>query len=229
MKKLPATALLVDPDSAEARQLVEYLRARGFRVLWAQDGETANNILDAEPIDCLLCELRAPRVDGLTLLQRARKRNAALCAVMMTRGADVETAEGQPEALEATMQTRENNIVRLSFEVQYKINDAFAARYRLADPQATLRDAAQSAIREVVGGQAIEGVLSEDRGLIGDDTRKRLQDILDGYGAGISIQGVQLKDAQPPAPVRAAFDDVIAAQQDATQMRTSAAPPAHME
>lgn len=132
-------------------------------------------------------------------------------------GADVESAEGQPAALEATMQTRENNIVRLSFEVQYKIKDAFAARFRLADPGATLRDAAQSAIREVVGRKAIEGVLSEDRGLIGEETREVLQEILDGYGAGLSIQGVQLKDAQPPAPVRAAFDDVIAAQQDASR------------
>ncbi len=134
------------------------------------------------------------------------------------RGADVETAEGQPAALEATMQTRENNIVRLSFEVQYKIKDAFAARFRLASPEATLRDAAQSAIREVVGRKAIEGVLSEDRGLIGEETREVLQEILDGYGAGLSIQGVQLKDAQPPAPVRAAFDDVIAAQQDANRV-----------
>jgi membrane protease subunit HflK len=133
------------------------------------------------------------------------------------RGADVESAEAGPAALEATMQTRENNIVRLSFEVQYKIKDAFAARFRLANPEATLRDAAQSAIREVVGSSAIEGVLSEDRGLIGDDTRKKLQEILDSYGAGLAIQGVQLKDAQPPAPVRAAFDDVIAAQQDASR------------
>jgi membrane protease subunit HflK len=138
------------------------------------------------------------------------------------RGADVETAEGQPAALEATMQTRENNIVRLSFEVQYKIKDAFAARFRLADPEATLRDGAQSAIREVVGRKAIEGVLSEDRGLIGDETREVLQEILDGYGAGLSIQGVQLKDAQPPAPVRAAFDDVIAAQQDANRAMNEA-------
>jgi membrane protease subunit HflK len=138
------------------------------------------------------------------------------------RGADVETAEGQPAALEATMQTRENNIVRLSFEVQYKIKDAFAARFRLADPEATLRDAAQSAIREVVGRKAIEGVLSEDRGLIGDETREVLQEILDGYGSGLAIQGVQLKDAQPPAPVRAAFDDVIAAQQDANRAMNEA-------
>ena len=67
---------------------------------------------------------------------------------------------------EATMQSSDNNIVELGFVVQYVVKDAFAARYRLAEPRATLRDAAQAAVREVVGRMTIDDVLSKQRGQV---------------------------------------------------------------
>ena len=130
-----------------------------------------------------------------------------------------ETGEEAPSGarLESSMQTSDNNIVQLSFVVQYRVQDAFASRYRVADPTSTLRDAAQAAMREVVGRMTIDGVLSERRGDVGFDSKRILQEILDSYDAGLQIQAVQLQEVQPPEPVRAAFDDVIAAAQDASR------------
>jgi len=124
--------------------------------------------------------------------------------------------EGEESAVRggAAMQTSDNNIVNVSFVVQYKVKDAFQSRYRVAQPRAALRDAAQAAMREVVGQHTIDGVLSEQRGEVASKTEEILQQILDRYETGLAVVAVQLQDAQPPAAVRAAFDDVIAAAQD---------------
>jgi membrane protease subunit HflK len=119
-----------------------------------------------------------------------------------------------PALEEAAMQTRDNNIVHLGFVVQYRISDPAAARFNVAERREVLRDAAQAAVREVVGRTSIDGVLSEGRGAVEDDTLELLQAFLDRYGAGLEVTSVQLQEVQPPGPVRGAFDDVIAAAQD---------------
>ena len=123
-------------------------------------------------------------------------------------------AEAAAAHLEAAVQTSDNNLVMLGFVVQYKIESAFDSLYRVSDARAILRDAAQAAIREVVGRTSIDGVLSEQRGQVEGESRDTLQALMDSYHTGLSILAVQLQDVQPPAPVRAAFDDVIAAAQD---------------
>ena len=115
---------------------------------------------------------------------------------------------------EAAMQTKDNNIVHLGFVVQYRIGDPVDARFRVADRRRILRDAAQAAVREIVGRNSIDDVLSEGRGAIENETVEQLQALLDRYQAGIEVTSVQLQEVQPPPPVRAAFDDVIAAAQD---------------
>jgi membrane protease subunit HflK len=120
--------------------------------------------------------------------------------------------------LEATMQTSDNNIVRVGFAVQYSIKDPFAARFRVATPQAVVRDAAQAAMREVVGRETVDGVLRERRAAVTAEVASLLQQILDSYDSGIDIDMVQLQDVQPPAAVRAAFEDVVAATQDASRL-----------
>jgi membrane protease subunit HflK len=121
------------------------------------------------------------------------------------------------ELLEATMQTGGNNIVRLSFALQYKVKDPFLARFRLAEPESVVRDAAQAAMREVVGRMSVDGVLREQRGLVASETDRLLQDILDSYDSGIVVTSVQLQNVQPPGPVRASFDDVVRAIQDGSR------------
>jgi len=118
---------------------------------------------------------------------------------------------------EASMQTQDNAIVRMSFVVQYRVKDAYQSRFSLQDPVSILRDAAQASVREVVGRMTIEDVLSERRDDVATDTAKILQDTLDSYAAGILVTEVQLQEVQPPEEVSAAFDDVVAASQDANR------------
>lgn len=127
-------------------------------------------------------------------------------------------AQDEPETersrLEAGIQTRDNNVVLVQFSVQYRIKDAFDSRYRVAEPRATVRDAAQAAIREVVGRTDIDGVLYGQKAVVATETRQVLQEMLDRYQTGIAIDEVNLEDVQPPAAVKDAFRDVISADQD---------------
>jgi len=115
---------------------------------------------------------------------------------------------------ESSMQTGDNNIVDLGFVLQYRVNDAFQSRYGVAEIVATLRDAAQAAVREVVGAMTIDSVIT-NRSEVQIKSERLLQDIVDSYAMGIEVMEIELQQAQPPAEVRDAFDDVVAAAQDA--------------
>jgi membrane protease subunit HflK len=136
---------------------------------------------------------------------------------------DAESTEGGTPAQatqvrEAAMQTSDNNIVHVSFSVQYQIKDAFQARFRLADVNSVVRAAAQASMREAVGRMTVDGVLRERRAALTAETAELMQAILDSYDSGLDIDTVQLQDVQPPTEVQAAFADVIAANQDANRL-----------
>ena len=116
---------------------------------------------------------------------------------------------------ESSMQTGDNSIIDLGFVMQYRINDAFASRYGVANIVSTLRDAAQAAVREVVGTMTVDGVITERRGEVEIASEQLLQDIVDSYEMGVEVMEIELQQVQPPEEVRAAFDDVVAAAQDA--------------
>ncbi len=122
----------------------------------------------------------------------------------------------QEQALrESSMQTGDNSIVDLGFVMQYRVSDAFESRYGVADIVPTLRDAAQAAVREIVGRMTVDGVITQRRGEVEIESERLLQDIVDSYAMGIEVMQVELQQVQPPEEVRAAFDDVVAAAQDA--------------
>jgi modulator of FtsH protease HflK len=127
-------------------------------------------------------------------------------------------AERAAAVHESSMQTSDNNIVRVSFSVQYRIRDPYQARFRIADSSAVVRAAAAAAMREVVGRMTVDAVWRERRDVLTAETSELLQTILDGYDAGLEILTVALRDVQPPEAVRAAFDDVVAATQDASRL-----------
>jgi membrane protease subunit HflK len=129
------------------------------------------------------------------------------------RGDDSATQEDAIH--ESSMQTGDNSIVDLGFVMQYRISDAFDSRYGVAEIVPTLRDAAQAAVREVVGRMTVDGVLTERRGEVEIESERLLQDIVDSYAMGIEVMQIELQQVQPPEEVRAAFDDVVAAAQDA--------------
>ncbi len=124
-----------------------------------------------------------------------------------------------PDVLaETAMQTSDNNIIHAEFVVQYRLRNAFDVLYRVADVEEILADAAQAAMREVVGRSTADAIIAEQKDTIGIEAKALLQRILDGYQAGIEIERVAIQDVQPPAGVRDAFDDVLAASQDRSRL-----------
>jgi membrane protease subunit HflK len=115
---------------------------------------------------------------------------------------------------EALMLTQDENIVDIKFAVQYQIADAAQYLFNVRDPDATLRQATESAVREVVGKAKMDFVLTEGQGDIAARVEVRLQAFLDNYKAGLQVTGVNLQSAQPPEEVRGAFEDAIKSRED---------------
>jgi membrane protease subunit HflK len=130
--------------------------------------------------------------------------------------------EDEDKLAETVMQTGDNNIVLVEFFVQYQIEDPFRNRYRITDGEVLLDEAAQAAMREVVGRSTIDGVLSGGKDVIASEAKDLLQALLNTYEAGIHVTALQLKDAQAPGPVRQAFSDVIGANQDRNRVMNEA-------
>ncbi len=121
---------------------------------------------------------------------------------------------------ENEVQTSDSNIVIPRYVVQYRVRDPFTYLYSLKSPEQTLRDAAQAAMREVIGRHGIDEVLASNRSGIELDAKSVLEGILVRYSRGegndtaFEIRSVQLQSVQPPPQVQDAFDDVVAAKQD---------------
>ena len=113
-----------------------------------------------------------------------------------------------------TMLTEDDNIVDVTMTVQYVITDARSYVLEVKDPEISLSQAAESAIRHVVGGSAMDEVISTGREILAQDTHARLQQYLNNYGTGITVSQVNITRSLPPQQVRAAFDDVIKARED---------------
>jgi two-component system NtrC family response regulator/two-component system response regulator HydG len=92
MAREQPVVLVVDRDSEDTRGLIAFLRVHGFEAVWSKDGESALNALDATRADGLVTEVRAPRIDGMAVLRRARERYPEVCAVLITDAPGVETA-----------------------------------------------------------------------------------------------------------------------------------------
>ena len=110
--------------------------------------------------------------------------------------------------------TQDENIVDVDMAVQYKVKSAEDYLFNVRDPDSTLEEVVESAVREVVGQTNMEPVLTTGRDAVGVSTRSSVQDILDGYGTGIQVTAVNLERAQPPEQVQAAFSDAIKARED---------------
>jgi len=116
---------------------------------------------------------------------------------------------------ESLMLTGDENIVDLSFTVQWHVADAAAYLFRVRDPDDAVKAVAESAMREIVGRSALKSILTNGRGLVQSQTLALMQRILDGYHAGVSIDAVQIQNANPPAEVVPAYQDIARAGQDA--------------
>ena len=115
---------------------------------------------------------------------------------------------------ESLMLTGDLNIVDIDIVVQYWIVDAAKYLFNVRDPLGTVRDAAEAALREVIGKRKIDEALTTGKDEIQLETRDQLQQILDQYGCGLRVNAVQLQDAHPPQDVIDAFKDVANAIED---------------
>jgi len=123
---------------------------------------------------------------------------------------------------ESLMLTGDENIIDIDFSVFWVIKDARDYLFNIRDPEATVKKAAESAMREVIGQTEIQPALTEARQRIEMRTREILQQMLDDYEAGIEVTQVQLQKVDPPAPVVDAFNDVQRARQDRERLRNEA-------
>ncbi len=123
---------------------------------------------------------------------------------------------------ESLMLTGDQNIIDINLTLQWKIAEPGQFLFNIRDPEATVKIAAESALREIIGRTDIQPALTEARDDIQSKTQILLQSILDGYEAGILITEVQLQNVQPPAAVIDAFDDVQRSLQDKDRARNEA-------
>tara|TARA_B100000945_G_scaffold135565_1_gene108159 strand:+ start:2434 stop:3564 length:1131 start_codon:yes stop_codon:yes gene_type:complete len=114
----------------------------------------------------------------------------------------------------AVMLTEDENIVSVNFAIQYDIKDASNFIFNLRDPDETLGASGESAIREVLGKNKMDFVITEGREAIASSTKELLQLVLDDYQSGINVQSVNILEAQPPEQVQDAFADAIRARED---------------
>ncbi len=115
---------------------------------------------------------------------------------------------------EALMLTEDENIIDIKFTVQYKVKDARDYLFSVRDPDLTLRQVTESAVREVVGKNKLDYIITDGRVVVSADIGRLIQKILDSYTTGITVVNLNMQNAQPPEQVQQAFDDAIKARED---------------
>ncbi len=125
---------------------------------------------------------------------------------------------------ESAMLTRDENIVEIKFAVQYRLNDARAFLFESKNPDDAVVQAAESAVREVVGKMSMDTAMAEERDQIAPRVRDLMQQILDRYKVGIEVVAVNMQQGgvRPPEQVQAAFDDVLKAGQERERVKNEA-------
>lgn len=122
----------------------------------------------------------------------------------------------------ALMLTEDENIIDVKLSVQYRVVNPKDFLLNVRDPAASLEQATESAIRHVVGSTKMDPVLGDGRVLVAAEVKERIQRYMDNYGAGIQVSQVTIDDAQPPAAVKAAFDNVFKAKEDQERFKNEA-------
>lgn len=116
--------------------------------------------------------------------------------------------------MERNMVTGDLNAAEVSWVVQYRISDPFQYLFRMRSPEETLRYASESVMREVIGDRTVDEVITIGRQDVEFQALSTLQDVVTRYEMGLQIDQIQLRDVQPPEPVKPSFDAVSQAQQE---------------
>jgi membrane protease subunit HflK len=119
------------------------------------------------------------------------------------------------EGSENLMLTGDQNIIDIAYQVRWSIRNPEQFLYELEEPEDTIRQVAESAMRQVISQISLQDAMGVGRGDIQARVQEEMQQTLDNYRSGINIRGVAIKQADPPAAVNEAFKEVTAAQQQA--------------
>ena len=128
---------------------------------------------------------------------------------------NIRTVDLGSPTTEDLMLTGDQNIIDIAYSVRWNIRDPEQYLFEIARPDETIRQVAESAMRAVMSGVTLDDAIGDRRSEIEAEVARTMQRILNGYNAGVTIQGVAIKKADPPQTVNDAFKDVSAAQQDA--------------
>jgi membrane protease subunit HflK len=120
---------------------------------------------------------------------------------------------------ESLMLTDDENIIDIQFAVQYTLKDPVAWAFNNRDQEETVRQVAETSVREVVGRSKMDSVLYEGREKVAIDVHGMMQQMVDSYGLGVLITNVTMQGVQPPEQVQGAFNDAVAAGQDSAKAR----------
>jgi membrane protease subunit HflK len=121
-----------------------------------------------------------------------------------------------------SMLTKDENIVDVTVSAQYRIANLKDFVLNVRDPEGSLRNAIESALRHVVGDNTLDQTLTVGRENIAQEVETRLQAYLDIYQTGLLVQQVNIEKTDPPAAVKNAFDDVVAAREDKERLQNEA-------
>jgi len=122
----------------------------------------------------------------------------------------------------AQMLTKDENIVDIELTVQSKIQDAADYLFQDQNPEKTIRDATETAVRETIGKSKLDFILTEGRGSIADSIKTRAQELINNYRSGLEVTSVNMQPAKPPEAVKSAFDDAIKAREDKIRLENQA-------
>ena len=117
-------------------------------------------------------------------------------------------------AVDETMLTQDTNIVDIEGTIQYRVDNPTDYLFNTVDPEVTLKNSTESALRESIGRRNMDFVITEGRATIAADVQKLTQEIVNQYKTGLTITEVNIRQAKPPEAVKAAFDDVNKALED---------------
>ncbi len=122
----------------------------------------------------------------------------------------------------SNMLTKDENIITVEIEVQYRISDVEKYEFNLVEPDKSLKEAADSALRQVVGYSELDFLMTLGKEQVASEIHEQLQHILDSYNSGIYVSIVALKDVRIPNEIKSSFDDVIKAQEEKEQLKHQA-------
>lgn len=134
----------------------------------------------------------------------------------------VETTRVRSDSAEVRMLTKDEALVMVDFNVQYTASDPYLFLFGGRAPEDTLRQTTESAIRQVIGASTLDDVFSERRTEMANTAKEELQKTLERYNTGIVVTELNFQNLRPPAEVKEAFDDAIAAREDNQRIKNEA-------